>query len=630
MIKPLSNNSAFVIRPVPEEDELLTADDIARIVRRSRFRVKARLDKNGLQHGWMSSASGRLVATYRRSALRLWLTEEQYLSYISAPPSAGRKRRADHSKPRSGRNPETVQALTNIAFAEFLSNAVKDARQACRRALRAYAEQFGLEAVEPYAKAEWLYKNHVCRSDKHFKGPFYTQGWEQKHTAKWRKLETAMSQGTVRYNFWRIAENSLGCGPGRGYARFIMLDDRKGDAWTTDENGRNSMRYAVYAWCVLTGALLWVEPAEKITANTYIRAIISAIYAHGLDCPVFFLENSSSALAAEVCGVVQSLYTEQDKAVLKSREYAELFKGTAGVYRNVPHIPRDLGKAVGERLFGEIKRSDSLVHPHSYQGGSLREAVQLARKNVPVLGKNTPSVASYFDSVWDYAYSEHLEIPRDSLKEWAKEKGLEPTREAMVRYYAPEQKSYPTAAQAASLLYYCLPVTSVKLSTGQLRVTLKGRQYNLRAPELYTYELQGRKLDVIQSPFDDSQFLVFERAQGALLPKYICTAQDFTISSADDLHLRHESRRMREENIARMQAESEEAARAAEELIRQRKLSAGNLVKFQRPAAVLPPAETEIDVVVDLTQGANIDVTQFTQQADHEAASDTDIDPSWL
>lgn len=582
--------------------EYYTADHLAALARVSTDAVNKRLRNSSYCLGFIQTG-GRPTRIYRKDALRLWQPEQTATSMSS------RKGRNDRGKTRT-RNEQCVEWLTALAFAEYMSNAVKDVRSACRRAIvhavhlieSGTAHQFTIDDVRVCAENEWLYKKHVARSDKYFKGPVYTDGWQQKHTLKWHKHTDALTTGHVKYSFWKIAENDLGCGRGRGFARFIMLDDRKGDSWTLDKTtGATKMRYGVYAWCVLTGALLWVEQCETVTAQTYVRTIVNTIYAHGLDTPVFFMENSRAAIADQVEGVVRSLYNTSDRQILGSQNYKMLFRSDSGIVRNCPHIPRDLGKAKGERLFAEIKRSDSLNFPQSFHGAGLHEAVQLERKQMPILGAYTPDAEQYFDTVFNYAYSEHLTQRRDSLKEWSEAHDCEPTYKAMVDYYKPEVKVYPSAVQLANLLYYCMPISEVRLTeAGSIRVTMQNRKLNLRAQELYDYDLLKQKLHVCAIP-NDSRYLVFKPATKTELPQLVCIAEDFTVQSAADIRFRQESRQLREVYAKKRNEETQatyaKAGVSADELIASRKLQP---VQLEQPKTVISLPMDE-QYIVDAT-----------------------------
>lgn len=597
--------------------EYYTADHLAALARVSPQAVNKRLRNSNFSLGFIQT-DGRPTRIYRKEALRLWQPEQTQTQ-------SARKLRNDKGKTRT-RNEQCVEWLVALAFAEYMSNAIKDVRSACRRAIvhavhlveSGNATQFTIDDIRVCAENEWLYKKHVARSDKYFKGPVYTDGWQQKHTLKWHKHTDALTTGHVKYNFWKLAENELGCTQGRGFARFIMLDDRKGDAWALDkETGATKMRYGVYAWCVLTGALLWVEQCETVTAQTYVRAIVNTIYAHGLDCPVFFMENSRAAIADQVEGVVKSLYTDSDRQVLASEQYKMLFRSESGIVRNCPHIPRDLGKAKGERLFAEIKRSDSLNFPQSFHGAGLHEAVQLERKQMPILGAYTPNAAEYFDTLYNYAYSEHLNVQRDSLKEWAITHKSEPTYTAMMQYYMPETKVYPSPVQLANLLYYSMPIHQVQLTeAGSLRVTMNNRKLNLRAQELYDYSLLKAKLHVCAIPNDD-RYLVFIPSTKTELPQLVCIAEDYTVTQAEDIRFRQQSRQLREGYRAKREAETEatyaKAGVSADELIKSRTLA---------PKQVTAP-ETIISLPMD--EQYVIDATVYDEPITEDTSNDDEF-----
>ena len=485
------------------------------------------------------------------------------LTFLGVTQAAGdavevmsRKRRNDTGKVRNGKSPELVAYLTKLTFTEFMSCATPDVRSACRRAIsKAQREaEAGLLSYTPdevaaCGSSEWLYFNWVNRSSATFRGPAYTEGWAIAHREQWRKWDSAMGSGTNRYTFWKIAENDLGAGAGRGRGRFIMLDDRKTDAWTAKADGTYEMAYAIYAWDVLTGELLWVERAagDGVSGNDYVRCILGVLYRVGNDCPVWFMENSRAAKAINVKGAVDSLYTDADRNWFAQDSIKSLFKGQAPVVRNTPHIPRDLGKAIGERLFGEVKRWDAQLYPQSYHGAGIHESVQLTRSVTPTLGANTPTGNEYFANLLGEPYNAYLDQPRSSLKEWAKYHKSEPTRRAMIDFYSPATIAYPSAEQTALLLYYAiLDRHVVKLTEwGQLKCQINSRAWNLRADELYLPENYRRKLTVIPIPGSANECAIYDAKTADV--RFVCIAKDFTGTTAENSsRIRIESRTMRE------------------------------------------------------------------------------------
>lgn len=507
------------------------------------------------------AGSGRPIYLYSEKALAVWGVHSQ----LNALTAKGRKSRNDAGKVR-GRNPEIVAYLTDLAFHEFMENAVQDARMACRRALKYAAALIErgsdfLHEVEHCAEKEWLYKAWVGRSDKYFRGPLYTQNWRSKHDKKWRQLKSAMSNGHVRYSMWEMFENSFDARRGSGAARFIMLDDRKGDAWTL-EDGTQTMIYGIYAWDVLTGALLWVEPAiGSVDSNTYIRAVLGIVNAHGCDMPIFFMENAKAATAAAVGGTIRALYSDEEMEFLTRSPYKELWQGgPVGVVRNVPHIAHSFGKAFGERRFLYAKNWDASNFPKSYQGGSIHDGVQLRRANAPVLSSDyTPTPEKYFESLFAGSYTEYLDTPRDAYRNWAVAHGLPATIRSMVNYYTPSEKRFPTALQTAHLLYFASRekhVVKIK-QPGSIRVTINHREYNLRSSVLYSDALVGKKVAVIAVPHNPDQCVIYKENPGAM-PDVICIADDFTARSAEQMTtMRIESRNLREGRMKQLTEETE-------------------------------------------------------------------------
>lgn len=481
-----------------------------------------------------------------------------------------RKSRSDKGSFRGGRKKEVVEYLVSLAFTEFMSDAIEDIRSACRRAIATMyrmvenGETFKtkedveftatIQDVDVCAKSEWLYFNWINRSDAHFRGVAHIDGWSLAHRAEWRKWDAATKSGSNRYTFWKIAENDLGAEFGRGRGRFIMMDDRQADVWTRQADGTHQLAYAVYAWDILTGELLWVEQAANssnaVSANDYIRCILGVMYRCGLDCPVFHIENSKAAKAIAVTGAINTLYSEADMEFFRRDDIRKLYRGQEMIVRNVSHIPKDFGKAIGERLFGHVKRWDSLMYPQSFHGSGIKEAVQLSRAVKPTFTKNTPSVAEYFNGLLGDGYNEYLDQNRSSLKEWARVHNSIPTRRAMIEYYTPAEITMPNPEQTALLLYYAVTVkTTVRMSEwGQLDCVINNRHYRLRSKELYSPELNNRKMTVIPVPGRADECAVFD-ANGSKV-RFVCIAKDFTgTTAAQAAQIRVEGRTLREDAL---------------------------------------------------------------------------------
>lgn len=533
-----------------------TAEQIAAMARISPRAVNKRLE-NTAYHIGNTTTNGRPMKLYKREAVHLWVKEQDANSMKL------RKKRSDSGKRKV--DAEMLEWLTSLVLMEYLAVGTRDVRSACRRALNRAAEMvqagvkpFALADIQECAHNEWLYFKHVNRKDKYGVGPAHVQGWADLHSSKWALHRDALSQPTVRYSFYEIAE-TLGCREGWGYASYIMLDDRKADAWTL-EDGTQAMVKAVYAWDILTGVLLWVEPCKEVNAHTYLRCITNTIAAHGLHCPVWFMENSRAALANDIEGIVKTLYSEEDKAFFYSAEYQLLFNANSSpIVRNSPHIPKGIGKAIGERRFKEIKRGDAYCFPQSYHGAGIHEAVQLQRNNMPKLGSYTPTRSEYFDAIYNYAYTEYLDVKRDNLIAWAKDKGRDNTYRAMMEYYKPSEVRKPSPEQMATMLYYVLPSHEVKMrELGALRVQMGHKVHNLRSELLYEYSYKGQVFRIIQNPFDDTLFMIYRNMGAKSLPVFVCMAKDFTVRSAQDSYMVEQSREMRERHKQRRALEIEQ------------------------------------------------------------------------
>ncbi len=475
-----------------------------------------------------------------------------------------RKTRADKGGLRKGRKQHVVEHLVRLAFTEYMSSAVEDVRSACRRAIKQMYKlvesgEFPatIADVDICAKSEWLYFNYINRCDSGRRGIALVKGWELAHREKWHEWDAAMKSGSNRYCFWKIAENGLGAEKGFGGGRFVMMDDRKTDVWIRNENGGFEMTYAVYAWDVLTQELLWVERAEggnAVSTNDYVRCMLGVIYRYGINCQVWHIENSRAAKGLNATGAIRALYTDSDMEFFSRDDIKKLYRiksqrpGEEMIVRNIPHIPKDLGKAIGERLFGHVKRWDSLVYPQSFHGGSIKEAVQLTRSVTPTLGNYTPSANEYFHGLFGEPYQDYLDQPRSALKEWARTHQSEPTRRAMIDWYSPAEITMPSPEQTALLLYYASTERhTVRMREwGQLDCTINLRSYRLRAKQLTETEFYKQKLTVIPVPGRADECAVYD-ANGKNV-RFVCMAKDFTGVSVEQAHtIRVEGRTIRED-----------------------------------------------------------------------------------
>lgn len=537
---------------------VFTAEAIASRVGCSPRAVRKRLA--GAQDfiaGYSESQGGPKAILYKPEVVEVYWPGVQSLTPREKEPKLRiRKERTDKGRPR-GKDELLVEMAVERAFTLYMSSAVPDVRGACRAAIRelmaaARAGELPLpadravEEVEKIAQSEWLYKKWICRNDAHFTGPYWTESWKASWEGKYGVHRRAMKSAHVRYTTWQILENDFNCGAGRGFCRFIMLDDRQSDVRTGEDKRQAS---AIYVWCILTGALLWVESCETVTAEAYIRAILSTVMIYGLpaDPPVLFMENAKAAVAGRVQGAIRSLYTPEQWND-PGRLHKEFFHTDSWIVRNVASIPQGFGKAFGERMFRRLKEAyDAQLYPLAFQGGNRNETVSLVRSANPVF-RDVPSVEDYFRRIMAFGYTEYMDAPRESLVAWARAHSAEPTVRSMVDYYRPAERRMPTPKQFAYLLYYAqqnLPKPSKMSMPGAITMQVGGRRYNLRAVELYAPELAPKKFQAIPLPGDPSKCAVYRYEKTGV--QFICIAEDFTATTAADaIRMNRSSRQMRE------------------------------------------------------------------------------------
>lgn len=538
-------------------------------------------------------AAGPPVKLYDPAVLPALWGSRFGVNIAEQPSVTVRKVRNDRGKAR-GKSQALVDYATRLAFTEYLAAAIPDVRGACRRAIAKLMQQARVGAlavsgdqvaeVEKLAKAEWLYKKWIYSNTKSFTGPYYSQLWKAAWESEHKRYKQAMDYATVRYTTWDVLESGFGCSRGSGFARFIMLDDRLSDA-RTGENKKQ--HYAIYAWCVLTGALLWVEPCETVTAQSYIRTVLSVIAAHGLqERMVWFMENAKAAIATRVQGVIKSLYTEEELAN-PGEAHKMLFHSNSYVVRNVPSIPRGFGKGFGERSFLRLKTGyDALHYPGAFQGGNRNETVQLTRSSTPVF-RNVPEPEDYFRRLLGFAYTEYVDTPRASLNDWAAVHNAQPTIRSMVDYYRSNEKRVPTPEQVAYLLYWAQPELTVvrRKNPGVINCQINGRFYNLRHSALYDPHLTNKKIAVVPLP-DNPDFCALYLYDSEN-PRFICAAEDYRARTVEDAsRMQKDSRRMREEFATRVE-NSKQAVRLAtvEEVVSER---VSQLDAVAQPAQELP------------------------------------------
>lgn len=475
-----------------------------------------------------------------------------------------RRLRSDRGIPR-GIAKAAVDEAVQIAKAYYLSSGMPDVRRACdnaviellRRARTGETSVSVVDAEKLAAKAHWFYARWVRRKDEWFRGPFHAEGWQELWKQAYKQHDAALRAPYASRSWWQICESAGWAGEGFGYGRMIALDDRTADVWSVDTDGKPVLAQAIYVWDVLTGALLWIEATPTITTQAYVRAILSTVLVHKLHkCPMVVLENARAAKGVRIDEMIAALYTEQEIAEIRDdRRIKMLFNGQLGpIYRNVPHIAREIGKAMAERSFGVIKREHDAMHNGvAFQGGNRNEAVQMHRSNqpwqlsnvtharMPLAELQLTNAATYIDSVWAWAWSQYITRQRGSLMHWSKTKRLEPTRAAMIRYYGGvmemEAIELPPDRWALAL-FAATPNSQMAVAKvrapGNMQTRLHGQTQNLVSNAL-TPAIVGRRVLAVPVPGQTGHWaLALEREAGDRRPEaFLGYAMDLTATTVE-------------------------------------------------------------------------------------------------
>jgi len=500
--------------------------------------------------------------------------EAQQTKQSTADELAIRRVRSDRGVSRKC-SMEAVNLIVERARLIFLSVGrpnVKLAVEKAKRSIESDALSGRVEVSVDDVRAvstDWLYKRWIMRSDRYFTGPYYSEGWETLWKQTWKQHDSALVLPYTGRSWWQIAENAGWAGDGHGFAWCITLDDRTADVYTLDPVTGERKPAGIYVWDSLTGALLWVEPCEEITTTAYMRAIISTVWYHGIDTmPLVVMENARAAASERIPRLLRALYSEDAIAALwNDRNLRKLTDGAEPpIFRNLPHIARHLFKAPAERGFKTIKdEHDSYFSPTTFQGGNRREAVQLHRSNQPwwflrslTHGRHVVDTQamipteSYFRSVMQWAQTDYLDRERGSLREWAKKKGLPPTRRAMVDYYGGAERAPGIGidmAQFGRVIYECSPTKRfVRVRyIGRIDVQIDGAHLNLVSMDIGP-EIVGRYVGVCPSPSNPNHYLVCVLKNGSKeTERFLTVAENFRSTTADeDLAYRLANRTIRE------------------------------------------------------------------------------------
>lgn len=557
--------------------ELLTVAEIKRLAGVSQQAVSNALARHPEFVRSYAHTGGRPALLISSEILALWKPAAAGLmkpapgGAASVAPAAEarvsrpRKGRADKGAPRKVSS-ATLTAALEYARAEYYAAAIPDVRSAAARAVSRLREISNLpdSHVQPYevdclVHGDWFYRRYLMRQDASFTGPVHSERWKLVHALKWRRHESSLNVGSVHYDIAAIGEADFGFGPGSGFARWVMVDDRQSDSGT----GTHAERaVALYAWCVLTGALLWVEPCPAgITTQSYARVVLAVCHLYGRDGRRgWFLENARAAISNRLVALIHALYTADELAEFRGA-WHRLTGSDTPIARNVPHIPRHFGKATGERLFGGLRRRDAYAFPLTFRGAGPQEQVQLTRRNInpQVPAALAFTADDYFTELLGFVWGEYLDQPRPALRHWAQRTGQQPTIRARRDYYTPPAGSAEPLppSQIAEVLYWAQEKwSSVKMSrAGELRVQIASQQLFLSGSALWDYALVGRRLTVVPLPQEvvDGAYAVFLSPSTTTgdRPQFVGLATDHTARTVGEAHaMRTELRAHRERLFA--------------------------------------------------------------------------------
>ena len=530
----------------------------------------------------------KLYAVSDLMKIREW---SPFLTPQVAREIAIRRQRSDRGVPRGISAAAVTEAVT-LAKSYYLSAGMPDLRMACDNAIdelvrRAQAGETPVSvesAIKLKAKADWFYRRWVRRKDEYFRGPYHKEGWAELWRQAFKQHDSALRSVHAARSWWQICESAGWAGEGFGYGRMIALDDRTADVWSVDPDGKPVLAQAIYVWDVLTGALMWIEATPTITTQAYVRAILSTVLVHGLkQCPAIVLENARAAKGVRIQELVEAMYTREEIDEIRSdTRMKRLWNGQEGpIYRNVPHIAREIGKAMAERSFGTIKREhDSLHNAAVFQGGNRNEAVQMHRSNqpwqlsnitharMPLAELKLSTVAAYIDSVWSWAWSSYLERHRGSLMHWGKSKHLPPNRASMVAYYGGtttvELVDLPVDRWAMAL-FAATPSVQIAVAkvrtVGAMTTLIGGQPRNLVSAQIGV-ECVGRRVLAVPVPGQPGHWAVaLERPGNLRRPeRFLGYAQDLTATTVEQaIEHRATAQQVRREIIDAVDAEIMEA-----------------------------------------------------------------------
>lgn len=535
-----------------------------------------------------------------------------------------RRQRSDRGLPRKV-DAAVLAHVVALTKDLFLSSAMPDVRNAAEAALRmtradvvAGRLPISVEAIDAI-RIEWLYKRWLMRKDDYMVGPVYAEGWQELHRQAWRQHEAALTGPYAARSTWKIFESAGWAGKGHGFGWMLVLDDRTADVWATTDDGLK-MPNAIYVWDALTGALMWIEPTTEITTQAYVRAIVGAWWFNALErAPLVMLENAKAAKSIRIEDLLRSLYCRADiDRVYGDPNIRRLTNGEHGpVFRNLPHIARDFGKAAAERGFGIIKREhDASFSPTTFQGGDRSEAVQLHRNNQPwwfaslshprhdiARREEIPTVDDYFMSLYAWSQGAYLDRERNTLKQWAREHGLAPTRRAMVEYYGGRREagvSIPSE-QLCRVIYEASPRRrrAQCRAAGRVSVMVEGRIVNLISASI-TPDCVGRTVSAVPVPGSPREWiLMLMMPSSQRVDRFVGICEDRTAETIEQaIEDRAFVRGVRQEIHAAIDSEVRES-RTLSRPVEMQELPGGPAFVQELADADTADEVIEADVVVD-------------------------------
>lgn len=493
---------------------MLAIDDICRIVGKSRPTV-AKHPHLEQYRVTAESNGGRPRVLYSDEVIGLFGLSPKM--HRSATPAV-RQSRSDRGKTRKY-DEVAVSRWVDMTEALLLSLGEYNQYFAAESALKHLANEQPESAGMIYDNLWYCYKRFILPELKKRKTREFWQHRNQRHS-------TALQSVQLRYDVPSMLENAGLAGLGYGFGRMIMLDDRVSKIRVA-QDGSFYQHNGIYAWCVLSGALLHVESipiGTGVNTQSYARTILAMIFAHRIPRnPVVFLENASSAMATRLENLIRELWDEDElRRVRADKTLRAAFGGqTPPVIRNLPHMPTAFGKATGEAFMRTILRRHDAVFREQFS------RVSLDVSNQPWLVKKTPNRMlekisknglltwdEYGDSVMEWFWNIRQYDRVKSLEKWANARNLESTRHQMIEYYS--GSDYPLARDLAMerigrIVFHASPTRLFHKCTtpGQFSGTIQKNKIHLVCGGITIHQV-GERLGAVPNPLADSEWLIYQ------------------------------------------------------------------------------------------------------------------------